>query len=66
MASCHVNRTHRPNTWPHRPAARRGDSPCQPAAVDTWHEAADFRAATIRPLSEVIQKLAELPLHRRL
>jgi len=66
MAGRHVNRTHRPNTWLHRPAARRGDSPCQPRAVDTWHEAADFRAATIRPLSEVIRKLAELPLHRRL
>ena len=31
-----------------------------------WHEAADFRAATIRPLSEVIRKLAERPSHRRL
>ncbi len=29
MASGHVNRTNRPNTWLHRPATRREDSPCQ-------------------------------------
>jgi hypothetical protein len=36
MASGHVNRT-RPNTWLHRPATRREDSPCQLGAVHTWH-----------------------------
>ncbi len=37
MASGHVNRTNRPNTWPHRPTLRREDIPCQPGAVHTWH-----------------------------
>ena len=37
MASGHVNRTNRPNTWLHRPATRREDFPCQPGAVHTWH-----------------------------
>ena len=40
MASGHVNRTNRPNTWLHRPSLRREDSPCQPGAVHTWPEAA--------------------------
>jgi hypothetical protein len=40
MASGHVNRTNRPNTWLHRPSLRREDSPCQPGAVHTWHQAA--------------------------
>jgi hypothetical protein len=33
MASGHVNRTQRPNTWLHRPTLRREDSPCQLGAV---------------------------------
>ena len=37
MASGHVNRTNRPNTWPHRPSLRREESPCQSGAVHTWH-----------------------------
>jgi hypothetical protein len=37
MASDHVNRANRPNTWLPRPAKRREDSPCQLAAVHTWH-----------------------------
>ena len=41
MASGHVNRTDRPNTWLHRPSLRREDSPCQPGAVHTWPEAAE-------------------------
>ena len=36
MASGHVNRTNRPNTWLHRPAMRREDFPCQLGAVHTW------------------------------
>ena len=40
MASGHVNRTNRPNTWLHRPATRREDFPCQLGAVHTWHLAA--------------------------
>ena len=36
MASGHVNRTQRPNTWLHRPSLRRDDSPCQLGAVHTW------------------------------
>ncbi len=37
MASGHVNRANRPNTWLHRPSLRREDSSCQPGAVHTWH-----------------------------
>jgi hypothetical protein len=40
MASGHVNRTKRPNTWLHRPACGREESPCQLGAVHTWHGAA--------------------------
>jgi len=39
MASGHVNRTQRPNTWLHRPTLRREDSPCQHGAVHTWPNA---------------------------
>ncbi len=35
MASGHVNRNQRPNTWLHRPDLRREDSPCQLGAVHT-------------------------------
>ena len=37
MASGHVNRTNRPNTWLHRPACKREEKPCQLGAVHTWH-----------------------------
>jgi len=37
MASGHVSRTNRPNTWLHRPSLRREVFPCQLGAVDTWH-----------------------------
>ena len=40
MASGHVNRTQRPNTWLHRPTLRRDNSPCQLGAVHTWPIAA--------------------------
>jgi len=36
MASGHVNRINRPNTWLHRPAKRREDFSCRPGAVHTW------------------------------
>ena len=39
MASGHVKRANRPNTWLHRPATRREDSPCQLGVVHTWHKA---------------------------
>jgi hypothetical protein len=35
MASGHMNRTKRPNTWLHRPACGREESPCQLGAVHT-------------------------------
>ena len=44
MASGHVNRINRPNTWLHRPALQREENPCQPGAVHTWH-LADIQAA---------------------
>jgi hypothetical protein len=34
MASGHMNCINRPNTWPHRPAAQREHSPCQPDSGD--------------------------------
>jgi hypothetical protein len=37
MASGHVNRANRPNTWLHRPSCKREESPCQQGAVHTWH-----------------------------
>ena len=37
MASGHVNRANRPNTWLDRPACKRAESPCQQGAVHTWH-----------------------------
>jgi hypothetical protein len=40
MASGHVNRANRPNTWLHRPCLQREDTPCQLGAVHTWHFAA--------------------------
>src|SRR5262249_23975527 len=39
MASGHVNRTNRPNTWLHRPTCKREEKPCQLGAVHTWHKA---------------------------
>ena len=36
MASGHVNRTQRPNTWLHRPMLHREETPCQLGAVHTW------------------------------
>jgi hypothetical protein len=47
MASGHVNRINRPNTWLLRPDLRREESPCQHGAVHTWHRSADFRGAII-------------------
>jgi len=41
MASGHVNRTKRPNTWLHRPACKREEKPCQLGAVHTWHISTD-------------------------
>src|SRR5258708_16716067 len=38
MASGHVNRIKRPNTWLHRPTCKREKSSCQHGAVHTWHE----------------------------
>ena len=39
MASGHVNRTNRPNTWLHRLTLQRENFPCQLGAVHTWHKA---------------------------
>ncbi len=63
MASGHVNRTNRPNTWPHRSAKRREVFPCQLGAVHTWLsavasarpfcEAAPLDAASKKPASSI-------------
>lgn len=39
MASGHVNRINRPNTWLHRPMLRPDVLTYQPGAVHTWHKA---------------------------
>ena len=36
MASGHVYRAERPNTWLLRPSLQSEDSSCQPGAVHTW------------------------------
>jgi hypothetical protein len=46
MASGHVNRANRPNTWLLRPMLQSEDSPCQPGAVHTW-PFATFRARAL-------------------
>src|SRR5271169_2158976 len=46
MASGHVNRINRPNTWLHRPSLQREDSSCQLGAVHTWHKADMERCPT--------------------
>ena len=51
MASGHVNRTNRPNTWLHRPACKREEKPCQLGAVHTWHKADIPRRSAICRLS---------------
>jgi hypothetical protein len=49
MASGHVNRIKRPNTWLHRPMLQnREESSCQPGAVHTWHIATFHSAAEFR------------------
>jgi len=49
MASGHVNRARRPNTWPHRPSCKREENPCQRGAVHTWHIASFRCTAPVRP-----------------
>jgi hypothetical protein len=39
MASGHVHRANRPNTWLLRPTPQSEDSSCQPGAVHTWPNA---------------------------
>ena len=56
MASGHVNRTNRPNTWLHRPAKRREDFPCQLGAVHTWHKA-DIRASCCNEQKSLNQRV---------
>src|SRR5215470_17386031 len=43
MASGHVYRANRPNTWLLRPMLQSEDSPCQPGAVHTWPKAIDLQ-----------------------
>ena len=53
MASGHVNRTNRPNTWLHRPACKCEEKPCQLGAVHTWHIASFRCGAKVQTLLEV-------------
>src|SRR5262249_47952325 len=52
MASGHVNRTNRPNTWLHRPSLQREDFPSQPGAVHRWHNADQAIAAGMSAAGE--------------
>ncbi|SRR5216683_5618887 len=56
MASGHVNRIYRPNTWQHRPSLRREESSCQPGAVHTWHA---YHAAGMVITPEIGRKHAQ-------
>jgi hypothetical protein len=64
MASGHVNRANRPNTWLHRPRLRREDSPCQLGAVSSISSSPDTGD---RPKLPVIapQKLRGMLISRR-
>jgi hypothetical protein len=61
MASGHVNRIKRPNTWLHRPMLQnREESSCQTGAVHTWHFAKyrlTPRMSVDRGRPEVIDRL---------
>ena len=57
MASGHVNRINRPNTWLHRPCLQREENPCQLGAVHTCAGFSDAGNdgpidALMRPASE--------------
>jgi hypothetical protein len=52
MASGHVSRANRPNTWLLRPTLHSEDSSCQPGAVHTWPFATIGCHSAIRSLSE--------------
>jgi hypothetical protein len=52
MASGHVYRKNRPNTWLLRPILQREDSSCQPGAVHTWPVATLAAVAQRRSVSE--------------
>src|SRR5262252_3210437 len=59
MASGHVNRANRPNTWLHRPSLQREDSPCQLGAVHTWHKA-DILTRENQPPEEALQPAPDM------
>jgi hypothetical protein len=63
MASGHVNRIKRPNTWLHRPMLQnREESSCQTGAVHTWHFS-DMAQCPIR-VRYAHDCVAKLPLMR--
>jgi hypothetical protein len=57
MASGHVNRTNRPNTWLHRPACKREEKPCQLGAVHTWPTAKRAAPRTIEWCRGEVEKI---------
>ena len=63
MASGHVNRTNRPNTWLHRPSLRREESPCQSGAVHTWHFSDVSGTAPLRQLLKQDRTTAASVIH---
>ena len=71
MASGHVNRIQRPNTWLQRPMLQnREESSCQTGAVHTWHRVdgrkndrpADFRSGSS---TDLLAPKSDLPLYPR-
>src|SRR5262249_11697771 len=55
MASGHVNRINRPNTWLHDQSASVKKSPCQPGAVHTWHNATAGMSSIQCPVLEQLR-----------
>jgi hypothetical protein len=60
MASGHVNRRNRPNTWLHRPTLRREVFPCQLGAVHTWRIHAAERPPRSRSFASEVGGIASV------
>src|SRR5262249_39225495 len=61
MASGHMNRANRPNTWLHRPACKREEKPCQLGAVH-MEQSRHIEPSSRCPLSGVKRTLLSKPV----
>src|SRR5262249_19686031 len=64
MASGHVNRTNRPNTWLHRPACKREEKPCQLGAVHSCGSMSAFGGKADIECSDRVFPLLTQSSHR--